>query len=955
MFFLHLLTVVLYFVDVGAKFSEELQCTQRMSLQRLLTRSMQRVPVSQLLSCLSYILRLENGTASISAVSGTPSRSAASAQPAIPAGLLTDSGLAIVSQLVHRVALRRVNTEQRVNADDYFVSFHEALSEPTEEEQEGDLLDELLCYIPALLGRIERARLNFDEIYSARSPPTQKGLTSASSGSKNKRGGDGQSRSASSNENSVDAMQFVGKELRSDGLKLLALTLFALLELRCPALIHKQARASVASLELVAAKCQEHTRISMERHSFLSIPTAPPSSSTSTLSTNSQAASIQQACACALATIYNTMEKLILEQHDCAVVTSGLRALHALVPRGSAAALDCRFSSIGWFCFRNIFTESTSLAVHLLPAGNEVVPGMDDNWPLLARVVAAQASLPAVLQEVHRRVTKKTECVLSLFRPCFDTKPDFHSPRMVTHQHDQLSIAAYRQFWQVWWASELPANRVYGVALIVREVFRTMFSESSEAASSAQKKKLNTEHHVDSDESEYEQDSKSNSLTVPASKVKSGARLAPEHLLTKDFSQGAKVRGTFPFLMSGMEDFHLQVALPLLPVLFLLSTPNADDALVPVESEFGKNLAQIPLISGPYRNFVQVCMLFNWTMQCWLRVLADEHEHLRILIQLAPQLVRVCRATLAAVEAAVNHAVHWRSEQKPPRATDDRPGSSASSAVVIDVGAVKYLKVMLSWALSVTQEIGNFARLFKEIIVQTNEFDIPRMLVSSIPSLETYAERYSARLFLISEGHSLRISPKDVHNLTAMDYKQQATGSKAQSNADVLAPLGDKEMYTRMVQFLERHHAAVLTPLDSTAFTVGVADSCAPNGGGSSMGRDRGVSSRGAGGAYAGASYDDDSEAESEDFEFAALTSRRKRGSFGVDVDCGGDWGLYSSPSGEQSVTSASSSMGDDTADGNTEISEGGLWTDDAGSVNGADGADDSFDFGSDEDEFSDE
>lgn len=228
------------------------------------------------------------------------------------------------------------------------------------------------------------------------------------------------------------------------------------------------------------------------------------------------------------------------------------------------------------------------------------------------------------------------------------------------------------------------------------------------------------------------------------------------------------------------------------------------------------------------------------------------------------------------------------------------------------------------------------------MIIQTNQFDVSRILVSSIPSLETCAERYIARLLSVAQSHSLNIVPKE-----GVDNKKYTSFDTGVS-VDV-AQVGDQDMLSRMVQFLQRHHNAVLTPLDSSAFTIDLSRSTDVSNGAAA------VSSV----DYSKA-FDEESEAESEDFEFAALTSRHKRNNtFGAESGGGGggDWGLYSSPSCcEQSVTSASSSMGGDTADGSTEVSEnGGLWTDDVAnsqsdSESGSDLLDHLMEFYSDED-----
>lgn len=770
---------------------------------------------------------------------------------------MTDAGLALVSQFVHRLSLAdhtSNTTTSRTdshNASDRFVSLFDLHNHPTFNttssgnttvSEQNKVSIELLSLLPALLDWLEKSRTSLESIFQNDSTHKDSSVKpSATTESTAPVGGSNQPGFGST----VD---------RQDG-KILVLMILALFELRVHRIVHDTVLlATLVTKVKVYELAQDLLQKSDAQHSFASfVPTATFSST----DTNSAGALSVNLC-----TLYNALEKRLLQQHDCTVMSAGLRCLQLLlnsVISNSPLAHDSpnsvlfqRVASMGWSCTRNVFSETTYLAAQLLPSQHNnsstnnlhshaplcadiVVPGMDETWPLLVHTTSHQHALHVSLVELSTRVNRKTESVLSLFKTSFNTHADLHSAHMQPAEHTLLSCAAYRQFYCVWWAAETSRERVYGVALVLREIFKFMFASSgadnfTNGTSSAKKsgrKSVDKEEDSSDAEQYVPRSSRDKKNTKSSTATPTPTRnFAPEFLLMKD-SKLEKTSNKFgiSFLSQGTIEFHLAVMLPLLPALFLFAQPNADDMnksdTTNATPAAGAKIAVTPTAeAGPYASFAHCSMLFMWFTQQLHTILDDEHTHLGIVLRTAPLLVKVCRAILVSVDAAIATAAAWRNAQ--PQIIDQTKyaGETRSrDSAPVDPGDMLYFEHLLQTALQVVQAVHTLGKTLQTIFITSGSFELPKALIAAVPALYNAAETHMSRVLHVAKLHAIAIdtSPSMSDN--------RGTQKKGKGDANPADQVGDKIMLQRMKAFLSRHDATVMNPLDPAALHAIIAAS----------------------------------------------------------------------------------------------------------------------------------
>jgi hypothetical protein len=880
---------------VCMQFAGDLQHVQRVALQRLLTHTVNAIPYSLLLTALEHLVGAKDkrGHAEVS-------------MPAdhIPPLLFTDCGVALVAQLCHRIERRRppqVNAPG-ANSAAFFVPLCDeaTTSLSIKREQEARIVHSLLSCLPAVFDWIEYTRTHLGAV--PRSTPVDVSPHLAAQ---------------------------LGAAVDRHGCKMLALNLVALLEWDLLSWeLHSVAAAAAAAAPAGFEPCKPAQELAQEwgrydvmmepSTSFSSIPVADSARSEKDevpLSSGQQA--LLSHCN-SVATLYNCLEKRLLQQHDCTLVTAGMRCLHHLLahnPRptgsesGSTVLATQRTATVAWGCMRAFYPEHTHLALHLLDSAlpGEDIPGMDENWPTLARAATAQPALHAAVQEVEQCATKKTVGVSKLLQSCFSTKRDFGASKTASSvlQDDQMAAASYRQFWLCWWAAERAAERVYGVANLVRDVFKTVYEEVRTAAEarhlaeqqkSRKRLKAGTNLESDCDSSESE------APPMPAKQKRLGA---PEQMLTKEYA-GKEKQQKFPHLSEATIVFHLELTLPLLPALFLLSKPSCTVA---------KDKS-----SSPHDMFNHTAMLFVWVLDRWSDILTEHHEQLRLLLQVASMLVKVFRATLTAVDAAVTRAVQWRNAQP-------EPVQSLDAAPVVDIGSISFLKAMVAWAHRCAYATRDFAEAFRDTVILPGGLQISASLHRDMPAIVKQAEQLLARLNAVATAHSFTIAvlrPSAIKGSAGVS----ATGSA------VLSKIGDDCMHARMIQFLTRHHAALVTPLQAECLLADILTmQCVSDQGGAvtfaSVGAAREPTTAV---SQIASGYDSDGHVSDEDLEFAAWTGGAQSAGWGLYAHDQSDDGLQSSstPTSENyslAEFSVSDSMGL-SEDGN-----GSLGSDDEGTT----------------------
>jgi hypothetical protein len=868
------------------QFAGDLQHVQRVALQRLLTRTVDVIPYSELLAALEHLVGAKDmrGQADVS-------------MPAdhIPPLLFTDCGVALVAQLCHRIVQRRTPRFSAPGADSA-ACFVPLCGEATtslsissgEREQEARIVHSLLSCLPAVFDWIEYTRTHLGAVPCSTPVDISPHLAAQ-----------------------------LGAAVDRHGCKVLALNLVALLEYEMLSwVLHSVAAAGFQPCKPAQELAQEWGRydeVMKPCTSFSSIPVADSAlSEKDAVPLSNEQQALRSHCNSVTA-LYNCLEKRLLQQHDCTLVTAGMRCLHHLLahnpcPPGSESGTTVlatqRTATVAWGCMRAFYPEHTHLALHLLDSAlpGEDIPGMDENWPTLARAVTAQPALHAAVHEVEQCTTKKTVGVSKLLQSCFSTKRDFSASKTASSvlQDDQMAAASYRQFWLCWWAAERAAERVYGVANLVRDVFKMVYEEGRTAAEarhlaeqqkSRKKLKAGTNQESDCDSSESE------ALPMPAKQKRLGA---PEQMLTKEYA-GKDKQQKFPHLSEATIVFHLELTLPLLPALFLLSKPSCTVA---------KDKS-----SSPYVMFNNTAMLFVWVLDRWSDILTEHHEQLRLLLQVAPMLVKVFRATLPAVDVAVTRAVQWRNVQP-------EPVQSLDAAPVVDIGSISFLKAMVGWAHRCAYATRDFAEAFRDTIILPGALQVSASLHRDMPAIVKQAEQLLARLNAVATAHSFNITvprPSAIKGSAGVS----ATGSAA------LSKIGDDCTHARMIQFLTRHHAALVTPLQAECLLADILTvQCVSDQGGAATSASVGaVREPTTAEPQIASGYDSDGHVSDEDLEFAAWTGGAQSAG----------WGLYAHDQSDDDLQSSSTPTSENYSLAEFSVSDSMRLSDDGNTSFGSD------------------
>lgn len=934
---------------------------------------MKSVPYTSLLESLHYTLHV-NTTSTEYLLSGT---------------LLTDGGLALVAQFVHRsYCLHQLQDDplRDSSAKDRFVSVsttstasatagnsssngeHETVSE-TDCNREDALTLSLLGLLPALLDRIELSRTS--SISKQRQQQSSSSSTAHSSRSTAEVDDHMRDRSATTPPSVASPLEgCMGEELDRQGCKILALNIFMLLETHIAQLSLNSQSVLLEQLHVQYTKYEAQSQLTQ------SAGVAVPLAAVAVL--EGESPPLRTQCS-QLATVYDCLEKRLLQQHDCMLVSAGMRCLYELLHQCSSStyntdttsttAVVARCSSIAWTAMRNIYTESIYLSVHLqLPlletdysnntTTHDIIPGMDENWSQLVKSVSSQQfSIQKIIFEIEAQSTKKTNNVLKLLLTCFHTKKDFQSYKSMVSMHDQMAyIAAYRQYWACWWATEVSSERVYGVAVLVREIFKLFLHENyhknnKKNSTNSSKNKLlkknkrkkstnyNNTTSSDSDNSssnedeEFNKNKRNNSLN----NTKKSKSMAAEHILNKDYiTNTTNKMNIFPFLTENTLEFHISITLPLFPALFLLSKPNknvihssSNNTNTNNTTSYKNNINKKELdlsttAAGPYTNFTHISMLFIWLIQHFHSILIDKHEHLQLLIRIASNFMKIVRTMLPVIELTINRMILWRNEQtlalndnsfsshnhhnKVHNTSNNNSSSSNSNSnnttkhqqqqqESVDIGSIEYLQCMLNWAYKVVRSITEFIELFEQVIIQPGNIAVASGLRRELPGLSRLSEQLLGRIASTAKAHSLKLSAA----LPSAYVLSSATGggSSSGNSATDLPRIGDKAMYVCMTEFLTRHHATVLAPLDpvhlqealnSTAQQGAVHGSSDPTSNSSSWAPQSHFQHQN----QQQGTVEDSSE--DSDYEFAAITSKRPvtigRGSSSSTAAAVG-WGLY--------------------------------------------------------------
>jgi len=490
----------------------------------------------------------------------------------------------------------------------------------------------------------------------------------------------------------------------------------------------------------------------------------------------------------ALDVIYHAIERHLIAQHDVTVTSVGVRVLSEVI--GSIA--HGKVGSLAWRSFRSVYTESVDVGLHLsaaLPGRDaqeaEEPPGMDGMWTQLVDLVSRQTMCERAVLELTHLCNKNTLGAVGLMHTSFSTHSEMRSMRPTSDRsHDLRDSMAYRQLWLCWWAAESSDQRVYGVALLLQEVLQCLCSSN--------RRRFN----------------------APVRKVHADGRVrsmkAAEYMLNHSPSSTVTVwtNGQFPFLSHGTVEFHLQLSLSLLPALLILSSPPSSP-VAPLHKD-----RDTPF--NPYRNLIHVSMLTVWTFDAFTDITVEQQELLGLVVNLSHQVFRVVRCILNGSPLAAMRMIEWRSRQ--PLLDEDSGGSSAD---INDPGSMHYLQHALRWTVSAVKHVASFVDAFRRVMVQSGQFDAPRSLLKTLPGIQSLIERTLDHLIQLCHVNSVDLDPHHDPMGTQMSFVP-GTSDPTRANTkkrNFLDPalqigrVGDKEMQTRMQQFLEMHDKRLSEPV----------------------------------------------------------------------------------------------------------------------------------------------
>jgi hypothetical protein len=112
-----------------------------------------------------------------------------------------------------------------------------------------------------------------------------------------------------------------------------------------------------------------------------------------------------------------------------------------------------------------------------------------------------------------------------------------------------------------------------------------------------------------------------------------------------------------------------------------------------------------------------------------------------------------------------------------------------------DVGSIEYFQDILEWALTLTSSIIQFCQLFKNSVILSGNFEIPKSVIRSLPNVELNAENFANRVFRIARSHSVVI---ECNELIVTDSLSS----------------WDKELIRDILLFSTYHQKVMKTPLD---------------------------------------------------------------------------------------------------------------------------------------------
>ena len=361
---------------------------------------------------------------------------------------------------------------------------------------------------------------------------------------------------------------------------------------------------------------------------------------------------------------FNMAEPSLQEENSSSVerVTSfQLLKLYA----ASTCAIRRRIPSTMWFMLTSVFTERSNLIIDtdlasIFGAGltnreknmiaglvyggtltNDwmyiIPPGMDALHPALQLDVElyTTTSFTALLNELRQCcMSSSSSGIISLDNNLSIrlVKTLFSSSRNATRKGAPRAcdvstskngfIQALRVFWIGWWVFESFPNRIRGITSLLQEIF-TNFPG---AKTTDQSFGSDGNQGNGSFDSETINSNKRRRTSVEILNGRQGKQNIMQKFLGENNTRkdGKNKSVVFPSLTSDTFSFHLNFALVMLPVLFLLAKPVVTDK----KDEKKRSSDSDTVKSKPYDNFIVTAQLFIATIGEFKRIIKNhKHKH----------------------------------------------------------------------------------------------------------------------------------------------------------------------------------------------------------------------------------------------------------------------------------------------------------------------------------------
>ena len=366
--------------------------------------------------------------------------------------------------------------------------------------------------------------------------------------------------------------------------------------------------------------------------------------------------------------------------------------------------IPAHFRSVSWAMVRELYTEHTNFNSSLLDShDSSQPPGMDELLFYIIHLTSGDELRSAVLEEVSVAGTPPDN---------FTNLLDLMDSSLRIQAKGKLAadcgLQNFLTTWMYWWSLESTTGRLYGVLQCLMDIFRCFLSDDVSP---------NGKDEIFQDTEDPRQLSSSYQKS-PASE--------------------------FPSLTLETLSFHLKLALSMLPALFALDKPQLKD-------------------SSPYENFFNVSKVATAFYRDFTTVLQEKEEHLWIILETAPFMVKHSKATLEGIHRYIDRAMDWRLNHCVCAAqsgqNDDANDCESSSA--IDFGSVEFLREALEFALMVTVSILAYWKEFDVVILQSQRYEYPKSLRRGITSVEQSCATLAASVTTLADALSLELQSID--------------------------------------------------------------------------------------------------------------------------------------------------------------------------------------------------